>query len=81
MVLSPWTKGHKIKVLKPQRDLALDKYNSRQAAAYIGCTEHRLWRFRNTIGGGPIFTEHRGKVSYTKADLDKWLAQQEEYPK
>lgn len=78
MILSQWPRGQRPKVFKPQRDLVLDTYNSKQAAAYIGCTVHRLWKMRNTIGGGPKHTEVRGRVSYTKADLDAWLAQQEE---
>jgi len=47
-------------------------FNSRQAAAYLGCSESvlRLWRSQ---GQGPRYFRAGKLIRYRRADLDAWI--------
>jgi excisionase family DNA binding protein len=46
----------------------------KEAAAYLRCGVSTLNKLR-VSGGGPIFVKMHGRVVYTEADLDRYIAQ------
>jgi hypothetical protein len=43
----------------------------KEAAIYLRISERALENFR-TIGGGPVYRKHGGRVVYHIGDLDAW---------
>lgn len=47
--------------------------NTKQAAAYIGCTYDRLIDWRRDGGGPPFLLWGKVGIRYRKTDIDEWI--------
>jgi len=48
------------------------RYDTKGAAAHIGCSPRTLEK-RRQVGGGPVFLKIGRSVVYLQSDLDRWL--------